>query len=375
MRYVAAILSLGLLIVLHELGHLVFARAFGIRIEQLSIGMGPVLFSARRGGTEFALKAIPIGASLQIRGMNPHALSFDRADPTSFASKGTWKKALVIAGGPLANLVLALGLLVSLYARGTHVPVPMTVGTVAPGSEAARALLRPGDQIIALEGNPVDQWAVLVDAIADNPGKALQLTVIRQGRSFELSVRPRPDERGAGRIGIAQQYVYREHRVREAALKALGHLRRLFFEGTHSVRRLARENVGADMVQQFSDASVSGLDSFLRALVSLSLALAAFYLLPLPPLDGGRLALLAIETARGRPINPKMDSLIGALGMLALVATVGWLLARDGARLVIASFEPRAAPSLEAMVPPSPRDAGVTPADVSSIEPPDEGAR
>ncbi len=100
------------------------------------------------------------------------------------------------------------------------------------------------------------------------------------------------------------------------------------------------------MVQQFSDASVSGLDSFLRALVSLSLALAAFYLLPLPPLDGGRLALLAIETARGRPINPKMDSLIGALGMLALVATVGWLLARDGARLVIASFEPRAAPSL-----------------------------
>ncbi|HME91539.1 MAG TPA: M50 family metallopeptidase, partial [Myxococcaceae bacterium] len=338
MRFLAAILSLGFLIALHELGHLLVARAFGIRIERLALGIGPALFSGRRRGTALALKAIPIGAFVQIRGMNPHALSFDRSDSTSFASKSAGKRALVIAAGPLANLILALALLVGLYARGTHVPVPMTVGTVAPGSEAAKAQLRPGDRILAVDGTPVEQWSALLDAIVDNAGNPMRLTVMRDGRSLDLLVWPRRDPRGAARIGISQQYVYREHRFNEAVAKSFGHVRRLFAEGIRSLKRLARENVGAEMVQQFADASVIGLDSFLRALVSLSLALATFYLLPLPPLDGGRLVLLAIEVVRGRPVNSKMESLISALGMLALIAAVGWLLARDVARLVISGF-------------------------------------
>lgn len=335
MRYLAAILSLGFLIALHELGHLLIARALGIRIERLALGIGPTLLSVTRGGTAIVLKAIPIGAFVQIRGMNPHALSFDEADPTSFASKSALQRALVLAAGPLANLILSIALLVSLYAHGTHVPVPMTVGTVAPGSEAARAQVRPGDRIIGVDGHPIEQWALLLDVIADGAGNPLRLTVVRDGHPLDLLVWPRLDQRGASRIGIAQQYVYREYSWREAVGKSLGHFGRLFVEGTQALRKLAGENVGAEMVQQFADASVSGLDSFLRALVSLSLALAAFYLLPLPPLDGGRLLLLAIETGRGRPVNSKVESLVSVLGMLTLVAAVGWLLARDVARLVI----------------------------------------
>lgn len=374
MRYLAAILSLGFLIALHEMGHLIVARAFGIRIERLALGIGPALFSARRRGTALALKAIPIGAFAQIRGMNPHALSFDKSDSTSFASKSVATRALVIAAGPLANLILALALLVGLYARGTHVPVPMTVGTVAPGSEAARAQLRPGDRILAVDGIPVEHWSALLDAIADNAGNPMRVTVMRDAHSLDLLVWPRLDQRGAARIGITQQYVYREHPFKEAVEKSFGHVRRLCAEGIRTLRRLAGENVGAEMVQQFADASVTGLDSFLRALVSLSLALAAFHLLPLPPLDGGRLALLGIEIVRRRPVNSKMESLISALGMLALVGAVGWLLARDVARLVISGF-PADPAAVAAPRPNRPAPDASTPADRRESPGSDAGSR
>lgn len=379
MRYLVAILSLGLLIALHELGHLLFARLFRIRIERFAIGIGPALFSIRRRGTEFALKAIPVGAFVQVRGMNPHALNFDRSDRSSFASKNVLQKALVVLGGPLMNLAVAFSLLVGLYARGTHVPVAMTVGTVEPASEAAKAQLRPGDQIVALDGNPIQGWSALVEAIAQSAGRFLRVTLVRDGNTIDVPVKPRRDAHGAGRIGISQQYVFRQYAWREAAVRAYVHMRQLLSGGVRALRRLARENMGPEMAQRFSEASVSGIDSLVRAWAGLSLALAIFYLLPLPPLDGGRLALLAVEAIRRHPINSRMESLVSVLGMLVLVVGVAWLLARDVARFVL-----RAVGSGQALVSepiaawkegpaPAPDDGGLAPEQVAT-ERPDAGS-
>lgn len=335
MRYLGPILSLTFLIALHELGHVCAAALFRIKLERFALGLGPALFSARRKGTQVVLGAIPVGAFAQLRGMNPHAANFDRSDPHSFASKGFWARAIILSAGSLANFALAYAVLVTLYFTGTHVPVPLTLGTVAPASEAARAQLRAGDVILAVDRQPVTRWSQLADYVAEHPERPLTALVRRGDETFEARMVPRADEHGQGRLGITEQYVFRRHSFKESLRSALVHAGSLFAQGIHLVRRLAVENVTREVTQRISAASLIGLDAWLRAIAALSVALGAFHLLPLPPLDGGRIAVLAFERATGKPVPAKLESLVHALGTIALVAGLGWLLARDVARLFI----------------------------------------
>jgi regulator of sigma E protease len=334
-RYLGFILSVTFVIAVHELGHVSIATLFGIKLERFALGLGPNLFSGRRRGTQLVLGAIPVGAFAQIRGMNPHAVNFDRRDPHSFASKGFWTRALIIAGGVLGNLVLTFVVLVGLYLRGTHVPVPMTIGTVEPGSQAAKAQLRPGDVILSIGAEPLSQWSQLVDFIAERPGELLTLRVRRADATLDIQLKPRADQRGKGHIGITQQYVLRDYTLGEALRRALRHELSLVPEGMWLIRQLARENVAGEMVHRLSAASVNGLDAWLRGIAALSLALGMFHLLPFPPLDGGRIALIALEALTRRSLHPRLESLLHAIGTIALIAGLGWLLARDVARLVI----------------------------------------
>jgi regulator of sigma E protease len=334
LRYLGPILSLTFAIAVHELGHVSVATLFGIKLERLAIGLGPALFSGRRRGTQLVLGVIPVGAFAQIRGTNPHAVNYDRRDPHSFASKNLWTRALILAAGSLANLALTFAVLTGLYLSGTHVPVPMTLGTVAPGSEAAKALLRPGDVIVSIGEDPVTRWSHLADYLADRPGEPLVLRVRRGERTFDVQIRPRPDEQGKGRIGITEQYVHRQHRLGEALRKAVGQTGSLLLEGMRLVRRLTRENVAREMVERISVASVNGFDAWLRTIAVLSFVLGLFHLLPVPPLDGGRIVLFALEGAVRKSLHPKVESIVHAVGTIALIAGMGWLLARDVARLV-----------------------------------------
>lgn len=142
MHYALVLLALGGLLTLHELGHLVAARLLGVRVPRFVFGFGPPLVSFRLWGTQYVLAAVPLGATAHMQGMNPHRADVDEA--AGFAARGPLLRILIILAGPLANYALALGVLFALYTSGTHVVVPLTVGTVQPGSEAARAQLLPG---------------------------------------------------------------------------------------------------------------------------------------------------------------------------------------------------------------------------------------
>ncbi|HSP80940.1 MAG TPA: site-2 protease family protein, partial [Myxococcaceae bacterium] len=157
MHYLPLLLALGLLVALHELGHLVAARLLGLRVHRYTLGFGPPVLTFRVRETEYALGAVPLGGSVHIQGMNPHEPG--QEEPTSFASRSPWKRMGVLLAGPLANLLFALGILFALYTTGTHVVVPLTVGTIVPGSEAARAQLLPGDRIVSAEGQPLESWS------------------------------------------------------------------------------------------------------------------------------------------------------------------------------------------------------------------------
>jgi regulator of sigma E protease len=321
MAYLLAILALELLLTLHELGHAAVARLFGMQINQVSIGFGPGLFSFRQGRTEYVIRLVPLGAFFRILGMNPFEADQRPTDARWFASH-PWKRIAVVASGSLTNAIGGFLVLVALYAAGTHVPVPMTIGAVDPGSEAARAQLRPGDTIESADGLKLEQWSSLVQLIADSPNRTVKLTILRNGRHLEVDVRPRPDEQRAGRLGIAQQYVYRRYPVGGAFEKAGTHTLRLGKEGLAILARMLRGAGAAEVLRQSTHSARRDIDGFLRAMVNLSLLMAAFFLLPIPSLDGGRLLFLAIEAFRGKPVNPKLETAIHALGLLVLVAAV-----------------------------------------------------
>jgi len=371
-----ALLALGLLLAVHELGHLVAARLLGVSVTRFSLGFGPPLLSFRLFGTEYVIAAIPIGAAATLHGMNPHTPGLDPADPRSYSAQRPWKRVLITLSGSLANYLFALGVLFTLYTSGTHVVVPLTVGTVTPGSEAARAQLLPGDRIHSVDGQPVKSWSEFVELIGRSPGQERTLVLVRHDDSRVVQVRPRPDERGVGRIGVSQQYVYREHPPGEALTQSLVHTQRVATEALSLVWSVvagraptAEPPSSVAVVRQSSGAASSGWDAFLRVLVAISVALSLLHLVPVPGLDGGRLLFLTIELARRRPVSPKMETLANTLGFLALAAAIV-LVAVAEVRRALPSSGPASAPPPGAPTPPALLDAG----DLASQPPaPDAG--
>ncbi|MCY1076471.1 M50 family metallopeptidase [Archangium lansingense] len=328
MHYLPLLFALGLLVALHELGHLVAARLLGVRVDRYTLGFGPAVFTLRLRGTDYVFGAVPLGGSTRIRGMNPHEPGVDAADPTNFSSQKPWRRMLVLVAGPLANWLFALGILFALYTSGTHVVVPLTVGTINPGSEAARAQLLPGDRLVSVDGQPLESWTGFVELIAQNPGRELKLGVQREGEPREVTVRPRPDERGEGRIGVSQQYVYRTHGPGQALLQSVAHTGTVVAEGTRMLvgllqgRRSMADANPVGLVKQSSGAAGSGLGSFMRVVVTLSLALALFHLLPLPSLDGGRMLFVLVEAVSRRKVPPRVETVVHAVGFLVLLGVV-----------------------------------------------------
>ncbi|MCY0996528.1 M50 family metallopeptidase [Myxococcus sp. MISCRS1] len=328
MHYALVLLALGGLLALHELGHLVAARLLGVRVPRFVFGFGPPMASFRLGGTQFVVGAVPLGATVHIQGMNPHRSEV--AEAASFRTLGPLRRALIILAGPLSNYLFALGVLFALYTSGTHVVVPLTVGTVRPGSEAARAQLLPGDRIDSVNGQALRSWTEFVEKVAVGVGSTLELRVDRHGEQRTVTVRPRADERGEGRIGVSQQYVYRTHAPGEALRHATVHTMNLAAEGVTMFTRLAKgeqarggpTGPGALVRQESSDAASSGLDSVLRALVAASLALALLTLLPIPGLDGGRVVLLLVEAVSGRKLPPRVETVAQTVGFLASATVI-----------------------------------------------------
>ncbi|HET6438089.1 MAG TPA: M50 family metallopeptidase [Anaeromyxobacter sp.] len=325
----AAIVGVSLLIVLHEAGHFLVARAFGMRVERFSVGFGPVVASLRRRGTEFALSALPLGGYVKIVGMAPGE-EIDAEDPAIYANQPPWRRFLTILAGPATNYLLAVLFGAALLAGpGLRTPDPgPSVGALVDGYPAQAAGLLPGDRVLSVAGRPVKSWEELVAQLQANPSREIPL-VVERGRPaerLELRLTPR-DEGGVGRAGFEQHALYLRagagaalvdafRRTNDIALSQVTVFGKLFSGGGKGTKLSGPIGIG----QQLLRAAREGPTAFAGLLWILSVVLAVLNLFPLPALDGGRLVFLAYELVTRRRVDARVEGTVHAVGFVALIA-------------------------------------------------------
>jgi regulator of sigma E protease len=193
---------LGVLVFVHELGHFLAAKRVGIRVLKFQLGFNPTVVSFRRGDTEYAIGALPLGGYVKMAGENPDEPLTGRKD--EFLSKTKWERFQVLIMGPVMNLLLAFVLTAVVQYRGAEVPAyedqPPVVGVVAAGSPAERAGIHAGDRILAVADHPVDTWEGFFLAIASRPDREVPIDLARDGRHMTVSVTPAVASAGQSRI-------------------------------------------------------------------------------------------------------------------------------------------------------------------------------
>ena len=191
---VSFVLVIGILILIHELGHFIVARWCGVGVERFSIGFGPVLVRWRGKETEYCLSAVPMGGYVKMVGEESPLEGgggpvFDPGK--AFAMKPLWARFLIVFAGPGMNFVLAAVIFAIVFATVGRPVWPALIGRVAEGGPAAAAGLKTGDVVTAVDGRPVSHWEDLERAIAGSGGRALGLAVRRDGRQTAATVTPR----------------------------------------------------------------------------------------------------------------------------------------------------------------------------------------
>jgi len=329
-----AILGLAVLMVVHEGGHYLAARRFGMRVTKFSIGFGPTLWKHRpkNSPTTFQVAIIPFLAYVQIAGMNPYEEN-DPKDPESYANASLWARIVTISAGPLANYFFASVLFFIGFLVGGHTVedrVSMRI-SVDPEGPAAMAELRDGDKVVSVMGTPIPDWATLIKQVSSHAGEPIDIEVQREGRpqTFHVSVSPRP--KGAeneGKIMIGPEVHTTPIGVLEAAKLGVIEPPKVVGELVVGLVRMisGKEKLQASgpvgMAKMAAAAAKSGPGDLFKFLAVLSAYLGGFNLLPIPALDGGRLLFLGFEAASRRKPDAKVEAQIHAVGLLMMLMLI-----------------------------------------------------
>ncbi|MDP8948762.1 MAG: M50 family metallopeptidase [Actinomycetota bacterium] len=323
MTVLVAILGLIFLIIVHELGHMLTAKALGVRVPEFGVGFGPPLFKKKIGSTVYSFRIILLGGFAKMAGMGD-----GQRGPHTYPAKAPWRRALIIFAGPFANILAAVAILAGvLMISGAVTGVRPEVREIEPGSMADRVGIQPGDRLVAIDGDRIKTWDGFTQEVTERrPGEEISVTVERGGaeRTFtgELGADPTAPERAL--VGVRPEVV----KTRYGPLESLGlavqqvvrvsGLLGVFVGDLITGERSLYNNVtGPVGIASVGSTSVEqGFFPQLLALISINLAL--FNLLPILPLDGGHLLMIAAEKVLGRPVSQETMGRIAALG-LALV--------------------------------------------------------
>lgn len=321
-----AILGLAVLMIVHEAGHLLAARAFGMRVVRFSIGFGPALWRYQAKGSEtvYQVALIPFLAYVQIAGMNPFE-EVDAEDKSSYANASLIGRISAIFAGPMANYLFASVLFFASLIIGGK-PVPTTSVVVMDGPAKA-AQMKKGDTILDIDGIAVTDWEQMRQLILARPNKELSVDILRGQEHLTLKVTPQLKE-GGGKIGVSPIEKQVPIGMREALTASVEMPFKVVEDLVVGLSRIITGKEKPDfkgpvgIVKETSKAAERSTPDFLWFLAALSAYLGGFNLLPFPALDGGRLTFLAYEAVTRRKPNARVEANIHAFGLMLLLALI-----------------------------------------------------
>lgn len=357
-------LLLGPLVTLHELGHYLVGRWFGVKAEAFSVGFGKEIAGfTDKQGTRWKLSALPLGGYVQFKGdMNPASIpdpaEIERASAEerdgSFHHAALWKRALIVFAGPATNVLVTLAILVTFFMMfGKPVTVdPSQVNVVtrfAEDSVARDAGMKIGDRLISIDGQTVASFEDIRDQVMMHPGKAVDMRVERGSETLEIPVTIadiREEDRFGnvsriGRIGIYSSEITTEPvgivEASKLSVIQTGKLLDMMVTGIKQIvvgDRSVKELGGPVTIGKFAGEQLSlGALAFFNLAALISLNLAFINLLPIPALDGGHLAFYAAEAVRRKPLGPRSTEVAYRAGVAVVLALMVFVTFIDIAKL------------------------------------------
>lgn len=351
---VSFIIVLGVLIFVHEFGHFLTAKFFGIKVLKFSLGFGPKIIAKQFGETEYLISALPLGGYVKMLGEQPtDDVSTDMAG-RSFAAKAVWKRFLVVLAGPLSNLISAIIIFtVVILITGIPSALPTTeIGQISPSSPAEQAGLKPGDRIISIDAKPMSSWQEISESVKNSAGKKLTLSIKRNEEIIESIATPNQSEikNIFGEVvdtryllGITQKELlhYEPATLTSAFVEGLDQTR-FYIELTimslwKIIQRVipASQLGGPIMIAQMAGQQMeAGWLSLFSFMAVLSVNLGIINLFPIPILDGGHLFFFSIEALRRKPLPLHTQERLQQIGMVLLGSLMLFVFYNDFARLL-----------------------------------------
>lgn len=348
------ILVLGVLIFVHELGHFLLAKAFGVRVLQFSLGFGKKLIGWQRGETEYLISAFPLGGYVKMFGEQPGETVAPAEQHCSFSHKTVWQRFAIVFGGPLFNLMFAVLLFFCIFVvAGVPEPVDSTkIGEVTAGSVAEQVGIKKGDSVVTINDKPVTSWQQVSDTVKESRGQEITLLLNRQGQEVRYVAKPAMQkvknlfgeevgERYMLGIVRSDEIRYSEATFVESAQLALSHTWNLGYLTVMGIVKMIQRVVPAselggpiriaELAGQQMEAGWMHLLSFMGVL---SVNLGILNLLPIPVLDGGHLVFLSLEAVRRRPLSERVMEMSQKVGIALLGTLMIFVFYNDIVRLV-----------------------------------------
>ena len=319
-----AVFVFGIIVMIHELGHFLTAKACGMRVDEFAIGIGPNVLKKQKGDTLYSIRLLPLGGYNKIAGMDPS----EDAGERGFSGKPVWQRFIVIAAGATFNFLLAIVIYFFVFAfHGTTVPShEPIIGDIVAGNPAATAGIQKGDKIVSVNGQTIQEWKDITTALQGHSNHVVSVTLDRQGEILSTTVIPRESGDRAV-IGINPVLEVKEYGIGESAVNAVTHTGSTMAEMVLGLWNIITGQSKGDVAGPIGVAQMAGQVAqlgFINLLLFtalLSLNLGVINLLPIPVLDGGHLVLLLLEGMTGRKLPEKALQYIQmtGVGLLLLV--------------------------------------------------------
>lgn len=328
------ILIFGAVVIAHEFGHFLLAKANGIHVVEFAVGMGPSILSVKRGETKYSLKLFPIGGACMFEGEDGLAEKDGEPGEGSFLKAPVWGRISTVAAGPFFNFILAFVVAFIMVNMTDVIAIRDPVATqVVAGGGAQAAGLQDGDRILSINGEKIRLYQeISLYMQASYRGGDLEVVYERDGERHTATLTPQYDEAsGMYMLGVANgdfvepkgletfKYAWYEMRFSvKATYKSLG----MLFTGRVSRQDVAGPvgiavNVVGKTYEETKDYGMKSVVlSMLNITLMLSVNLGILNLLPIPALDGGRLVFLLLEVVRGKPIPPEKEGMVHFVGLM-----------------------------------------------------------